>query len=70
MEGGLFGNIAIATSLKTKTMNDKKELEGLLIITLDGRWYCATCGMPVINKLMWKKLHLGYHKKNKEIATI
>lgn len=37
---------------------------GLTIIEIDGKMYCALCGMPVLNVTEWKEIHFKWHNKN------
>ncbi len=40
--------------------------EGLLIIEIRNKFYCANCGMPCLNNPEWKSIHSAWHKLTAE----
>lgn len=48
----------------------KQTEEGLTVYesSLDGRLYCAFCGMPIENRFdrEWKEIHQNFHKRSNE----
>lgn len=38
--------------------------EGLTVVEIDGKLFCAACAMPIINKTAWKEIHFLFHKSH------
>ena len=39
--------------------------EGLAVIRVNNKLYCANCGMKIVNQKEWKEIHFNFHNYGK-----